>query len=162
MGLSAEWREAFVAMALDWEAVGPHRYALALEDFAAYQQALVRGQLGERPDGEAVPQWSFCLEDGGRIVACLRMRTRLTAALLDEGGHIGYDVSPSMRRRGYGTQLLALGIIEARRRNITRIRITCDADNQASIKIIERNGGLFSDAGISTESGARINRYWIE
>jgi predicted acetyltransferase len=41
-------------------------------------------------------------------------------------------------------------------------RITCDADNMASRTVIERNGGVFDDAGISDESGKLVRRYWID
>jgi predicted acetyltransferase len=157
-----QWREAFLELARDCAEAGETRYRLALEDFAAYLSALSAAEHDPVAAGKRVPQLLFCLEDRGELVACLRLRTQLTAASLAEGGHIGYDVRPSRRGRGYGTRLLALGLIEARARGIARVRITCDADNLASVKVIERNGGVFSDAGISAESGALVNRYWIE
>jgi predicted acetyltransferase len=40
--------------------------------------------------------------------------------------------------------------------------LTCDADNTAPAKIIERNGGKLSEPVISQKSGKLISRYWIE
>ena len=108
-----------------------------------------------------VPGTEFWLEHDDAIVGCVRIRLRLTRELEDEGGHIGYDVRPSMRRRGYGTELLRLALIETRALGIERVRITCDDDNVGSIKIIERNGGVLDGHGVSRESGKLVRRYWI-
>jgi len=67
-----------------------------------------------------------------------------------------------MRQRGYGTELLRLALIEARNLGIQPVRITCDDDNVASIKIIERNGGVLSGRAVSTESGKAVRQYWVE
>jgi predicted acetyltransferase len=159
---SEQWESAFVAMARESAAAGEVRYALALTDFAAYLRKLDESRRLEDVARGHVPQLMFWLVDGDAIVATLRLRTRLTPALTDEGGHIGYDVRPSRRRRGYGTRLLQLGLEEARTRGINPIRITCDADNLGSIAIIERNGGVLSDERLSTNSGKQVRRYWIE
>ena len=89
------------------------------------------------------------------------MRARLTPALTDEGGHVGYDVRPSLRRRGYGTRLLQLGLAEAQARGIRPVLITCDADNLGSIAVIERNGGVLSDEALSPRSGKLMRRFWV-
>ena len=57
---------------------------------------------------------------------------------------MGYDVRPSMRRLGYGTQLLRLALPVLQEHGIRRVRITCDDDNIGSAKIIEKNGGVLS------------------
>jgi predicted acetyltransferase len=149
-------------MARECHAVGDHRYDLALRDFAAYLRRVHDGRRGEGLAPGRVPGTELWLEDVGSIVACARLRFWLTPDLENEGGHIGYDVRPSMRRRGYGTALLGLVLVEARARGIQRVRITCDADNVGSIKVIERNGGKYASSGISPETGASVRQYWIE
>jgi len=101
------------------------------------------------------------LVDDDAAVGCLRLRARLTPALTDEGGHVGYDVRPSLRRRGYGTRLLQLGLAEAHARGIRPVLITCDADNLGSIAVIERNGGVLSDEALSPRSGKLMRRFWV-
>lgn len=157
---SFEWQSGFLDLARDHAAAGEDRYALGLRDFPAYLQRLQASAAGApRGRGRQISRW---LVDSDRLVACVRLRLQLTPDLMDEGGHIGYDVRPSLRGRGYGTALLRLALVEARALGIERVRITCDDDNIASSRVIERNGGVLAGTGTSTKSGKRIRRYWIE
>jgi len=150
-------------MAQDWLDHGNDRYRLALEDFDAYLARVHRfGDAAQVPLGW-VPGTEFWLEDDvGEIVACVRLRFWLTPSLEVEGGHIGYDVRPSSRGRGFGTAALGLVLPEARRRGLERVRLTVDSDNLPSIKIIERNGGVLSGEAISRRTGRPIKQYWID
>lgn len=58
-------------------------------------------------------------------------------------GHIGYSVRPSERRKGYGTEILRLGVEKAKKLNIKKILVVCSKNNIASIKVIENNNGIF-------------------
>ncbi len=90
------------------------------------------------------------------VIGFLALRTRLTDWLFNEGGHIGYSVRPSRRREGHATRALALAVRRASELGIKQALVTCDDDNLASARTIERNGGVYED----TRSGQR--RYWIE
>ena len=156
-------REQFARMAKEWVDHGNGRYRLALENFDAYLANVERGRDPARMPPGWVPGTELWLEDdAGEIVACVRLRFWLTPALEAEGGHIGYDVRPSARGRGYGTAALRLALPEAQRRGLERVRLTVDSDNVPSIKIIERNGGVLSGEAVSERSGKRIKQYWIE
>jgi len=159
---STQWQSAFLEMARECKAAGDHRYALAVADFNAYLRRVETGRRGEGLPEGWVPGAEFWLEHDGTIVGCVRLRLGLTPDLEDEGGHVGYDVRPSARRRGYGTTLLRLVLIEARALGIERVRVTCDADNLGSIRVIERNRGVFAGSGVSKETGKTVRRYWIE
>lgn len=148
-------------MALECESAGLPRYVLALRDFHAYLWRVEENRRVERLE-ERGPQLEFWLEERQAIIGCARLRLALTPELEREGGHIGYDVRPSMRRQGYGTALLGLTLIEARSRGIQRARITCDVDNEGSSKVIERNGGKLAGMAQSPESGNTVKQYWIE
>ena len=89
------------------------------------------------------------------VVGFLALRHSLTAWLLEEGGHIGYSVRPSRREQGHASRALALAVRRAAELGLERVLVTCDDDNLASARTIERNGGVYED----TRNGKR--RYWI-
>jgi predicted acetyltransferase len=56
-------------------------------------------------------------------------------------GHIGYSVVPSKRRRGYATRALQLLLPLAKEEGLAYVELTTDAENVASRRVIEVNGG---------------------
>ncbi|MCR5476055.1 MAG: GNAT family N-acetyltransferase [Lachnospiraceae bacterium] len=85
----------------------------------------------------------FCVrEEDGRIVGMVNIRLALNDFLKNEGGHIGYSVRPTERRKGYGTQILsrALGVCE--RMGIREVLVSCDRENAASAGVIRNCGGV--------------------
>ena len=139
-------------MAQEWREHGVDRYRSVLEDFESYL-----AEVRSREDAATVPVgWvrctEFCLEVEGEIVGCARLRFELNALLEQEGGHIGYDVRPSARRRGFGNLILQLVLPEARRAGLERVLITVDSDNYSSLRIIEKNGGVLADEVLSVKS----------
>jgi predicted acetyltransferase len=107
---------------------------------------------------DTVPCEFYWVTDGApeEVVGFLALRTRLNTWLFEEGGHIGYSVRPSRRREGHASRALGLAVQRAAALGIERALVTCDDDNLASARTIERNGGAYED----TRNGKR--RYWIE
>ena len=97
-----------------------------------------------RPPG-FVPATSLWWVDGREYLGRLTIRHRLTPSLLTLGGHIGYDIRPSGRRRGHATAMLAAALPVAKRLDIDPALITCNEDNVGSRKVIEANGGILED-----------------
>jgi predicted acetyltransferase len=112
----------------------------------------------EPGEQDQVPCEFYWVTDGApeQVVGFLALRTRLNAWLFNEGGHIGYSVRPSRRREGHASRALGLAVRRAAVLGIERALVTCDDDNHASARTIERNGGVYED----TRNGKR--RYWIE
>jgi predicted acetyltransferase len=75
-------------------------------------------------------------------------------------GHIGYGIRPSARRRGLATWALGRMLDEARILGLDRLLAVCALDNVASVKTIERCGGVFE--GIRHTKFGPARRYWIE
>lgn len=124
--------------------------------FATYVAAL-RAQADEhteRPDG-FVPSTTLWYVDGTEYLGRLAIRHRLNEGLLNFGGHIGYDVRPTARRKGHGTAMLRLALPIARALGIDHALVTCDHDNVGSRRIIEANGGVFED-----QREEKL-RYWV-
>jgi predicted acetyltransferase len=78
-------------------------------------------------------------------------------------GHIGYSVVPWKRRRGYATIALRLMLSQASKEGMPYVEIVTDADNIASRKVIEVNGGELITQFRKSENygGAERLRYRI-
>ena len=158
-----ELAAALRAMAGEYQAAGDDRYKLALEDFDAYFRSLMNYAKGVNLPLGHVPSSTFWLvSDGGRIIGRSSLRHQLTTELAHEGGHIGYDIRPSERRKGYGTLILKLTLQRAMEKGLRRVFITCDADNVGSARVIEKNGGELQGQEVSRRTGKLISQYWIE
>lgn len=105
--------------------------------------------------------WYWFLR-GDRIVASSRLRHELIPVLMLDGGNIGYEVRPSERRHGVGRELLRQTLEHARRIGLQRVLLTTEPTNLGSIGVIRSNGGIFEDSCVSPNTGATLNRYWIQ
>ena len=157
-----EWKTEFLAMAQEFQAAGDARYKSAIENFSVYFEQLANYARGVNLKPDRVPENEFWLVDDGKIVARSKLRHRLNPALEHEGGHIGYGVRPSERQKGYGTLILKLTLEKAKDLGLDKVLLTCDTDNIASAKIIEKNGGKLAEQAISNKNSKQISRYWIE
>jgi predicted acetyltransferase len=97
--------------------------------------------------------------EGDRVLGGIALRHELNDFVL-RVGHIGYGIRPSSRRRGLATWALGRTLEEARVLGLDRVLITCEVDNIASMKTIERHGGILDDVR-DTEHGT-VRRYWIK
>lgn len=109
-----------------------------------------------------VPSTIYWIVVDSQWAGRVSLRHRLTDDLRQIGGHIGYEVRPSLRGRGIATRALALVLIEARRIGLDRVLITCDRHNVASRKVIEANGGLLADEIQVADQDSPTCRYWID
>ncbi len=98
-------------------------------------------ERGEGLEGGQVACTTRFLEVEGELTGVVNVRHELTACLRFVGGHVGYAVRPSARRRGHGTALLRGGLDVCARLGIERALVTCDATNDGSIAVIRRHGG---------------------
>jgi predicted acetyltransferase len=124
--------------------------------FGAYVDRLRAEALPEtaRPAGW-VPSTTWWYTDGADYLGRIALRPVLTPGLLEVGGHIGYDVRPTTRRRGYATAMLSGVLAEAARAGITTALLTTDTDNVGSRRVIESAGGVLED----TRRGKL--RFWV-
>jgi len=96
---------------------------------------------------------------GDIYVGAIDIRHYLNDLLAEAGGHIGYSVRPSQRGTGTATWALRAALPIARDLGLERVLLTCEPNNEASRKSIERNGGIFESTK-ETTLGVK-QRYWI-
>ncbi|MBG9493300.1 GNAT family N-acetyltransferase [Bacillus thuringiensis] len=126
-------------------------------NFPAMVQELLDAHNGINIPETWVPDSTYWLvTDENKIVGAVNIRHSLTEHLFNAGGHIGYSIRPSERRKGYATKLLALSLEKTKELDITKVLVVCDAVNTASEKTILHNGGIRDDD--FTEEGGNIVR----
>lgn len=131
------------------------------KDFDDYVLRLLSYTDGKNQPIGYVPETVFWFIDDGEFIGRISIRHELTESLLRDGGHIGYDIRPSKRKRGYGTKMLGLALVKAKELGLNKVLLTCDEDNIASKKIIEANGGIFENVVERGEGKPKKLRYWI-
>ncbi len=155
-----EWRSALLGIAEEYAAHGETRYQMALADCDGYLQMLAADDAGTTPGH--VRMTSYWAMEAGLMIGSIRLRYTLTPALRQVGGNIGYDVRPSRRNQGYATRMLALTLMRAREAGLDGVLLTCDVDNIASARVIEKNGGVLQFQGTVEGYGEPIAHYWIQ
>jgi len=147
------------------EIVSEQRARQIEADFAGYLAAITdqRGHI-TLASGERVRKVPFSLHwlcDGDDFIGEASIRHQLNHHLMQEGGHIGYGITPSRRGQGYGKRILAMALVECRRLRIERVLVTCLDANIASAKIIEANGGRLENVIAAPSGNGPLRRYWI-
>lgn len=99
-------------------------------------------------------------EDDNRLVGVINIRHSLNDFLYNYGGHIGYSVRKSERRKGYAKEMLKFALEECRKLGLKKVLVACESDNIASAKTIKACGGILENE-VPFE-GKLTQRYWIE
>ncbi|PKR83765.1 GNAT family N-acetyltransferase [Heyndrickxia camelliae] len=130
-------------------------------DFEAMVRSLLDAEKGENIPENWVPDSTYWLvHEDSRVIGAVNIRHSLTEKLLNTGGHIGYGIRSSERRKGYATKLLALSLEKAKELGISKVLVTCDESNIGSAKTIINNGGVEDDRFVE-EDGNVVRRFWI-
>jgi predicted acetyltransferase len=157
---------AFLAMLTDFEAHDPENaefYAAAKGHFPSYVRSLIDEEAGIHLKEGWVPcTHRWLMAPSGNLVGVTRLRHNIdTLFLAGHGGHIGYDVAPGHRRKGYGHLALRIALKEASALGLSRLLLFAAEDNLASRAVIERQGGELDSISFSEFYNERLCRYWI-
>lgn len=111
------------------------------------------------------PRWVnsslfFFMEDTS-LLGAIQIRHHINHPHLSSWGwHIGYGLRPNARGKWLAKEMLALGLIEAKKLWIEKVMIGANDDNPASWKTIESCGGIFEKFTLHEWKKSRI--YWIK
>lgn len=133
------------------------------ESFESWLQASIDGQRQESAPKGRVPatQYLAIRISDHKLVGMLQIRHSLNDHLRLHGGHIGYCVRKSERRKGYATQMLKQAVSICKDRGIHDIMLTCDPENTASAKVIKASGGTYKKQ-VVLDDRSKLDHYWIK
>lgn len=144
-----EWREV-------WEEIIPSRL-FSEEPFEIFIETITR-DVTDSPTG--VNAHLFFLVENARILGSIQIRHHINHPnLIETGGHIGYGIRPSERKKWYGEQMLSLALKEAKKIGLEKVLIACYETNMGSRRVIEKNGWVFERCVL--QDGRQKRRYWI-
>ena len=165
VSLGMEHERELLAFLAEFSVSGEDRIPAFLPDSEWSFEEMVEG-FAKQSRGEGLPEgWvpgtTRFLVHEGRILGVFNLRHRLTDFLHRFGGHVGYSVRPSERRKGYGTILLEAAKELAQDMRIERLLVTCDPANVASVGVIKKCGGVLEVRFFHETVGHDVGRYWI-
>lgn len=163
---SEELRDAYFSFYEEWKNSGERIVPWVVEkdpsDFEAYLNYLREEESADNlPPGWVANSTYWLVNEEGRIAGAVNIRHDLNEKLRNSGGHIGYGVRPSERRKGYATAILAKALEKTKELGIARVLVVCDRGNTASEKTILKNGGVL-ESEFTESDGNVVRRFWIE
>lgn len=134
-----------------------NKYKKALENFDEYLNDLYNYSKGiGLHQGEVITS-TFWLIDNEDVIGVVRVRHQEAKY----AGHIGYDISPNYRNKGYGAKILKLALDKALMIGIKKAIVNCRLDNIASKKIIEKNNGELLGVIFDEDQNEKLYKYCI-
>ncbi|MGC5773119.1 GNAT family N-acetyltransferase [Paenibacillus pabuli] len=162
---SEEYKETYVSFYEDWLASGESMvpWVIAKEPYPFEEMvaSLQRSEQGmDIPEGWVQDSTYWLVTESDRVVGAVNVRHELNEKLFHSGGHIGYGIRPGERQNGYGSEILKLSLEMTKELGITKVLVVCDAHNEASRRVILRNGGIQDEDYIEAD-GNIVQRFWI-
>ena len=156
----AEYRQEFFVAGDSMDGCGPLR---RIEDPEEYIQVCKDCENEQTVPSHLVPatQFLFVRKSDNRLVGMLQVRHCFNDYLEKYGGHIGYSVRPSERRKGYAKEMLRMALPYCRGIGLDRVLITCIDGNIGSEKTILTNGGVYESTVYEPNDKKYLKRFWI-
>jgi len=163
---SMEYESEYLSFYQEWKDSGEDMVPWVISKDPSNFQGMIRflfdSEKGENLPENWVPDSTYWLiNENRKVIGAVNIRHRLNDKLVNSGGHIGYGIRPSERRKGYATKLLSLSLEKAKELGIQKVLVVCDEGNKGSEKTIMTNSGV-RDMDFIEEDGNIVKRFWIE
>ena len=155
-----ECKKEYLAADSSMDGCGPLRHT---DDPIEYIEKCALEEDPKTCPAPLVPATQFMLvrKADDRVLGFLQVRHEFNEYLSTFGGHIGYSVRPSERRRGYAKEMLRLALPCCREIGLDQVLITCMDGNIGSEKTILANGGVYESTVYEPNDRVDLKRFWI-
>lgn len=100
-------------------------------------------------------------KEDDNVVGSLNVRWNLPEKANLFSGNIGYGIRPTERRKGYNKINLYLGLIEAQKIGLDKVKLVCEASNLGSVKTIEALDATLERTEIDPYDGILTSVYCL-
>lgn len=154
------YRAEMLAAGSSLDGTGPLRRMETAAEWLAFNRQLEQ-ETDLPPNMVAADQFVYVREPDHKIVGMIQFRHTLNDYLLQFGGHIGYSVRVSERRKGYAKRMLADCLQYCRAFGLEKALITCKVENEGSRRTILANGGVYENTVFYETDNVYLERYWV-
>ena len=157
----AEYRQEFLDAGDSMDGCGSLRQLA--DPYAFIQKCKDYESLETLPDDRVLAtQFMLVRTSDDRLLGMIQVRHYFNDYLSKFGGHIGYSIRPSERRKGYAKKMLNMVLPFCRELNLKKVLITCVDGNIGSEKTILANGGAYEYTIHEPNENENIKRFWIK
>lgn len=155
-----EYRNEFLAVNSSMDGCGPLDRTEDSRDWLEQVELISKKETV--PEGFVQATQFLCIrEEDNRLIGMIQVRHYFNDFLEKFGGHIGYSVRPTERKKGYAKKILKDSLEYCKELNLGKVLVTCIDNNEGSRKTILANGGVYEKTVFEPNREVNIERYWI-
>ncbi len=156
----AEYRREFLDTGSSMDGTVPLR---SIENPEEYIQLCKDYEDPAKVPSQFVPatQFLFIRKSDNKLLGMIQIRHYCNDYLEKFGGHIGYCVRPSERRKGYAKEMLRMTLPFCKELGLQKVLILCIDGNIGSEKTILANGGVYESTAHEPNGNKDLKRFWI-
>lgn len=98
-------------------------------------------------------------KEDNKVIGALNIRWNIPENAKYFSGNIGYGIRPTERGKGYNKINLYLGLMEAQKIGLDKVKLVCETSNLGSVKTIESLGGALEKTEIDHYDGVLTSTY---